>query len=439
MTGLRIAVATLLLSACAAAQANISAQQAPANAPPQTITFQDALTMARANSPLFAAARTEAGLAREDRVQARAALLPSVNYNTEVLYTQPNGTPSGVFIANNSVHEYLSQGDVHQVLSFEQAWEYRRAAAAEALARAKLDVAARGLVATVAQNYYGLVVGERKYATAQAAAAEAQRFLTISRQLEQGGEVAHSDVIKAQLQSNDRQRDLLESQSALQKARLNLAVLLFRDFNQNFTVVDDLNPPPALPAIAEIRAAAGRANPEVRAALAATKAADVGVTLARAGFLPTLTFDYWYGIDAPHFATHEPDGTRNLGYAAAAQLNLPIWNWGATQSKVRQAELRRKQAQTELSGAQRQLLADLNSFYAEAQSARQQLDLLRQSYELAGESLRLTTLRYRGGEATVLEVVDAQNTLTQAKNAYDDGEVRYKTALANLQTLTGSF
>jgi outer membrane protein TolC len=38
----------------------------------------------------------------------------------------------------------------------------------------------------------------------------------------------------------------------------------------------------------------------------------------------------------------------------------------------------------------------------------------------------------------VLEVVDAQNTLTQARNAYSDGVVRYRTAVANLQTLTGT-
>jgi outer membrane protein TolC len=57
---------------------------------------------------------------------------------------------------------------------------------------------------------------------------------------------------------------------------------------------------------------------------------------------------------------------------------------------------------------------------------------------MAAESLRLTNLRYQSGEATVLEVVDAQNTLTQASNAYDDGQVRYRVAMANLQTLTGS-
>ena len=63
---------------------------------------------------------------------------------------------------------------------------------------------------------------------------------------------------------------------------------------------------------------------------------------------------------------------------------------------------------------------------------------LQSSADLAAESLRLTNLRYQGGEATVLEVVDAQNTLTQARNAYSDGQLRYRNALANLQTLTGT-
>src|SRR6476620_1454057 len=62
---------------------------------------------------------------------------------------------------------------------------------------------------------------------------------------------------------------------------------------------------------------------------------------------------------------------------------------------------------------------------------------LQRSAELAAESQRLTTLRYKGGEATVLEVVDSQTAFVQASNNYQDGTVRYKVALANLQTLTG--
>ena len=60
------------------------------------------------------------------------------------------------------------------------------------------------------------------------------------------------------------------------------------------------------------------------------------------------------------------------------------------------------------------------------------------SAQTAQESLRLTRLRYTAGEATVLEVVDAQNSLTSAELAREDGMVRYQTALANLQILTGT-
>src|ERR1700751_5598914 len=68
---------------------------------PITITLQDALQRAQSNSPDFRAALTDFGIAREDRVQGRAALLPSVNYNSSLIYnpgkethtTTPRYTP----------------------------------------------------------------------------------------------------------------------------------------------------------------------------------------------------------------------------------------------------------------------------------------------------------------------------------------------------------
>jgi outer membrane protein TolC len=65
--------------------------------------------------------------------------------------------------------------------------------------------------------------------------------------------------------------------------------------------------------------------------------------------------------------------------------------------------------------------------------------MLRESADLGSESLRLTVLRYQSGQASALEVVDAQNTFSQARNAYDNAQARYRMALAQLQTLTGSF
>jgi outer membrane protein TolC len=399
----------------------------PSSSVPLTVTLQDALERAKKNDPGFQAVLTQLGLAREDRVQARAGMLPSVNYVTSYIYTQGNGTGAQIFAANNFIHEYIALGHAQEVLSLGTVAQYRRSGAALAVATAKSEIARRGLVLTVVKAYYALVAAQRKYSTTQAATQEAGRFFGITQKLEHGGEVAHSDTIKAQIQYTQRERDLQEAQLEMNRSRLELAVLLFPNFNENFVVVDDLQLPAPVPPFAEVELAGTKNNPDLRAALVAVKVADQEVAGAWFGLLPTLTLDSFYGIDAAHFATRQVDpATRrlinNLGYSASATLQLPVWDWFANRSKVKQANLRRHQARVELSFAQRQLLANLRFFYNEVQTARSELDLLSQSAELASDSSRLTTLRYQAGEATVLEVVDAQNTLTLARTGYADGQ-----------------
>jgi len=399
-----------------------------------------ALSRARVYNQQFFAAGTAAALAREDRVQAKAAMLPTLNAFNQFIYTQGNGTPSGVFVANDGVHIYNEQATVHaEVFSVSRRADYHRAQAAEAAANARRDIALRGLVATVVQNYYAVITAQRHLANAARSADEAQRFVDITRKQEAGGEVARADVIKAELQLQQRQRDLLDAETNAARARLALGVIMFPDVNQRYSIQDDLRPDAPLPPLEEIRTLALNNNPESTAAEAGLQAARFGVTSARAAFYPALVLDYFWGIDANVFGIHGPGDRQNLGSVVQATVNVPVWNWGATQSKVRQAEIQRRQAEFDLSLAQRQIQTNVQSFYLEAQTARSQLASLRSSLDLSGESLRLTLLRYQAGEATALEVVDAQSTLAQARNAYDDGLARYRLALANLQTLTGRF
>ena len=419
----------------------ISAQDTQATAPPATrtihLTLQDALERARKNSAAFQAAVTDAAIAKQDKYQSLTTLLPSVNYSNSAIYSQGNGPGTTVrFIANNAVHEYISQGSVHQVLDVAAFAQYRATAAAASAAKAKAEIASRGLVVTVVQDYYSALAAQRKLETATKAAQEGELFLKLTQELEHGGEVAHADVVKAELQVNDRRRLLQESKLAVLNTRLDLAVLIFPNFNDNFDLADDLHAAVALPTLAEVQQRAARDNPDLRAALATVQQSSNNVIASRAGYLPSLSFDYFYGIDATHFATRT-DGISNLGSSVVGTLNIPVWNWGATQSKVKQAELRKSQAQRELSLAQRKLLAETQSLFFEAETASNELTSLERSSELGAESLRLATLRYKNGETTILEVVDAQNTATLSDAAFQDGAVRYRVAIANLQTLTG--
>src|SRR5258707_431797 len=294
------------LATAGPAQAQTAAAPQPpaaAQAPASPLTLQAALAQARSNSQQFYAAQPAASLATEDRKQAFGNLPPSLNGFTQFNGTRPHGTPSGVWVANDGPRVYNMWLTVHGEVFSPARWaEYRAASAAEAAARAKADVATRGLVSTVVQNFYMAVAAARKVASAQEGLREAQQFLDITQKQEAGGEVAHPAFVKAQIQ----------------------------------------------------------------------------------------------------------------------------------------VQLRENQAKIELSLAQRTLQSNVATFYREAQIAGDQVASLRQSLDLSAESLRLTLLRYQSGEVSVLEVVDAQTTLIQARNAYNDGLVRYRVALAALQTLTGT-
>jgi len=449
----------IVLLACAA---TASAQNGPSppvtlvhpagpTSPPIVITLTDALQRAKQNEPQFLAAVADAAVAHEDSVQARAARLPSFSDSTQYIGNQastPNGLKTGRFVSMDGVNMYREWVQAHQELSpgTLMGTSVRRATAAEAAAQARLEIAQRGLVVTVTRAYYTFISAQRKYATAQQAADQAQRFLTIAQQQEQLGQVARADVVKAEISFRQQQQAFNDALLAMDNSHLALAVLLFPTFDQNFSVVDDMQSARTLPPFGDVRAMAEKDNPDLRAANQLLAAADAEVRLSKGAFYPSVVVDAFYGIEANEFALHsapsaDPDlgVLPNLGYAVTVNLTVPIWDWGTMRSKLRQSQVRQRQAKVTLSQTQRQLVSSLYSLYNEALTARAAMDSSRRSAELAAESLRLTTLRYQAGESTALEMVDAQNTNVQTRNAADDAESRYQVAIAELQTLTGSF
>src|ERR1022692_2163793 len=156
-------------------------------APALTLTLQEAMERAKANSQQLLSAdiaarlaredkvqakaallHIAARLAREDKVQAKAALLPSVNWENGFAYTQPNGTDTGVFVVNNGPRVYTNMANVHgDVYAPGKRADYQMAIAAEAIARAKVEIAARGLTAVVVQNFYAMAVAQRHYNNAR--------------------------------------------------------------------------------------------------------------------------------------------------------------------------------------------------------------------------------------------------------------------------------
>src|SRR5581483_8302939 len=392
----------------------MSAQVTPSN-PNAPISLDEAIRRAETNEPAFAAAAAEGRATALERKDARAALLPSATYHNQYLFTQSNRTHAvttqgglneslPVFIANNAVHEYYSQGSANETIGLAQIGAIRLADANAARAQAELEVARRGLVQTVVGLYYGSGAASQKVIIAQAALDEANNFLDITTKRENAREAAHADVVKARLSTEQRQRELDDAKLAAAKARLELGVLLFPDPLTTYSL-EPAATPAMLPDRASVEAAAKSNNPEIRSALAGLQVSEAQTLNARAALLPDLALNYTYGIDAPQFARRGPDGARNLGYSAMATVDIPVWDWFTSERKVKEAKLRSEAAKATLTNAQRKLVADLAEFYDEAEVARRQLASLDASVADARESLRLTNLRYVNGEGTVLDVV----------------------------------
>ena len=174
------------------------------------LTLEDAIRLAQVNEPAFAAAVAESRAAALERKDAKAALLPSVTFHNQYLFTESNhtraittqGTTSQslpVFIANNSIHEYTNQAAVTETLGLAGTASVQLASANAARAQAELEIARRGLVSTVVELYYNVSAGADRFTITQRALDEANRFVDITEKRESGREAAHADVIKAHL------------------------------------------------------------------------------------------------------------------------------------------------------------------------------------------------------------------------------------------------
>ena len=318
--------------------------------------------------------------AHEDRLQARNALLPSISDSTQFLGTQGNGkTPEGRFVTNDGVHVYREWAVIHEDLSPSNYMltGYRRAAAAEAIAKAKTEIAQRGLNVTVTKNYYALLVAQRNMRPRSKRCDQAKRF---SRHHAGDGEArAGAAQRRDQIANSIRTAGagFRGSETSHGECAAGSCRAAFPTLNENFTVVDDLDSPQALPPFPEVQGMAEHENPDLRVAAETMREAELDVSPRRA-----LSFLRYRSkpITASRRMILRCTPSRKLiptlgplptlGYFVTASLTVPVWDWGTLRSKLHQAEYKQEQARAELSQAQRQMLGNLYSSYNEAAVAR---------------------------------------------------------------------
>src|SRR5437763_5472851 len=178
-----------------------------------------------------------------------------------------------------------------------------------------------------------------------------------------------------------------------------------------------------------------RRRPELAQFEAERRAAERDILVARAERLPQLSYTVNGGFDTD--SVRAARLREHTGFSATLHLVVPVFDWGATRSRERQARVRLQIAENERAQSLRVFAQQFSSSRTQALSAAARIRLAAEGVRLAQSNLDASIARYRAGEAQIIEVTDAQTSLASQRLAYFQAIFDYQIALARLRQAAG--
>lgn len=408
------------------------------------LTLDEALRLAQATASAYEQAKFGEHIAEEDVRQAQTAFLPRFVSQPTLIYTSPSAAPvvagamrAPSFIGANAVTEYQGlAGAVGEVdISGRLRATLRRNRALLAAAHAGTEVERRNLMLATVEAYYGLAATTARRNAAELNLASATEFERITALLVTGGEVAQVDLVRARLLTNTRRDELEQIKVGEAVAAESLRVLIGYDLTQPVTVPELSTDQPDMTEIERFTAEMIAQRPEFAQLEAQRTALTEEAKQARFERRPQITYSVNGGFASDSLRASSLRD--HAGAQAIVGVTIPLFDWGASKSRERQAQYRIQSLDSFRTVARRSFNQQFVAARAQALSAANRIRLARAGVADAERNLEISIARYRAGEAQIIEATDAQNTLTLQRAALNQAVFDYRVALARLRQATG--
>jgi outer membrane protein TolC len=231
-----------------------------------------------------------------------------------------------------------------------------------------------------------------------------------------------------------RRDELEQARTGESIAAGGMRVLVGYDFATPIEAVDLTNALPAAEEIDRFVAAAIANRPEFAQLDAERRAFEQEAKAARAERLPQFLYSVYGGFDSQSLRLDPLHD--HTGVLATVSVTIPIFDWGASKSREQQARLRKQSVESERNLAVRSFTQQFYAARTQAQSAAARYQLLSASVGDAERNVQASLARYRGGEAAIIEVTDALNTLAAQRAALYQALFDYQAAKARLAQAT---
>ncbi|MGZ8256458.1 MAG: TolC family outer membrane protein [Gallionella sp.] len=400
----------------------------------------DVFHAAQASDPVIAAAKAQRQVGEEKLTQGRALMLPSVNLSANTTYNDNTTQYTGPTFLRGGNFRYNTHGynlNLVQPLFREQNWAvYSQSQLQDAIAAAQLQSAEQDLVLRSAQAYFDVLAADDGVQLAEAQQAAITLQLAQAKRNFEVGSATITDTHEAQARFDITHAQLLAAQSNLEIKRRVLQQItnlmptdlkrLVEPFQADAGGVD-LNK--------NIDAAQAN-NPQLNIAKANAELADKEVERNRGGNYPTLDLVANYGkaiASGGSFGVGSDTRNANIG----VQLNVPLFQGGATNSKWREAEANRERAKQELENAHRNVTLQTSQAYFGVVNGAAQVQALQQAVVSSQSVLDASKTGQSVGVRTNLDVLNAQQQLFATRRDLYQAEYNYLVSQLRLKAATG--
>ena len=389
------------------------------------ITLDQAIQLAIDNSPTLKASRTQIEQNQAQEITANLRPNPTLSWDTQFV---PIFTPS---LFSSETLQNLQQFDVGIGYTFErgQKRQHRLQAARDATAVTEAQVAdtVRTLSFNVAQQFVNVLLAQANIDLSQADLDSFQQTVTISQERYRAGDISEGDLLKIKLQLLQFQTDLSSAQVAKLQALASLRVLMgFNAVPHDYDVAGQLTYEPLASKLDDLDAAALRQRADLRAAQQGVRAAQSQMALAYANGKQDLGTEFSYS----HVS----------GFSGSSLFfNIPLPIFDRNQGEKARTRYALDQAQFTSQAAEQTVHTDVSSAYDAAQTDEEIVKLYLSGYlKQAQDSREISEYAYRGGAATLLDLLDAERSYRSTQLGYRQAVASYMLALEQLREAVGS-
>lgn len=413
---------------------------------------------ARNSDPQFAAAESRQLVTREGAVQARAVLLPQIDGSATLRRSKSDGPatfqadPTQPLVTGNISSSSTSRNvgiNGNQILfDFSRLSTLKSQKALTRASEFQLESDGLSLITRTSAAYFNVLVQLETLAAAEAAeTALKKQFDFASKRLEVGL-APITDMHEARAQYDGARANTILARNAVQDAYQALVEITGTPVASLKGLPDDFQPalPVARDADGWVQTAIAQ-NPALQAKQEQVRSSEINVATARAGHLPTLILSGGYGkgsnwgertFSAGAFTDTSPTNSESRGPNLGVTLSVPIFNGGATQSRVRQALAQRDVARDELEQQRRALERSTRNAYQGLVAGISEVEARRLALVSAQSAYEASQVGLEVGTRTVLDVLNNQRTLFSAQQAYAQTKYNFLQSRLLLEQAAGT-